>query len=410
MAARSENGRGRLLDTLERLLQSPAADLRIALSHASDAVAEALRADKVDAFLYEPSRDSLVAVGTSNQPLSGLQRRLGLDVLPLSNGGRVVHVFNTGATFVTGHLERDMEELRGVREGLRIRSKIGVPLHVSGERRGLVMIASLQPEFFAPEDVRFAEIVVHWIGNVAHRAELVAEIARNAAEQGRRAAAEELVTVMAHDLRNYISPIDVRLNLLRRRSERDKREQDVRDADLALRALERLSGLVSEILDVARIDHGLFVLDRRPFAIVPLIEEITATLATPEHAIEVDATEELVVVADCERVRQCIENLLSNAVKHSPAGAPVAVQIGRRPARDGEYAQVHVVDQGPGVSPDVQPRLFDRFVSGQGPNGGLGLGLYLAKRIAALHGGDLTVESEPGKGARFTLMLPSLSE
>ena len=410
MAARSENGRGRLLDTLERLLQSPAADLRIALSHAADAVAEALRADKVDAFLYEPSRDSLVAVGTSNQPLSGLQRRLGLDVLPLSNGGRVVHVFNTGATFVTGHLERDMEELRGVREGLRIRSKIGVPLHVSGERRGLVMIASLQPEFFAPEDVRFAEIVVHWIGNVAHRAELVAEIARNAAEQGRRAAAEELVTVMAHDLRNYISPIDVRLNLLRRRSERDKREQDVRDADLALRALERLSGLVSEILDVARIDHGLFVLDRRPFAIVPLIEEITATLATPEHAIEVDATEELVVVADCERVRQCIENLLSNAVKHSPAGAPVAVQIGRRPARDGEYAQVHVVDQGPGVSPDVQPRLFDRFVSGQGPNGGLGLGLYLAKRIAALHGGDLTVESEPGKGARFTLMLPSLSE
>ena len=79
-------------------------------------------------------------------------------------------------------------------------------------------------------------------------------------------------------------------------------------------------------------------------------------------------------------------------------------------ARDGDHVQIHVVDQGPGVSPDVLPRLFDRFVSGQGPNGGLGLGLYLAKRIAALHGGDLTVESEPGKGARFTLMLPALPE
>ena len=407
---RSEHSHGRLLDTLERLLQSPAADLQIALTHAADAVAAGLRADKVDAFLYDPSRDSLVAVGTSNQPLSALQRRLGLDVLPLTNGGRVVHVFKTGATFVTGQLDRDMEELRGVREGMKIRSKVGVPLHVNGERRGMVMVASLQPEFFAPEDVRFAEIVVHWIGSVVHRAELVAEIARNAAEQGRRAAAEELVTVLAHDLRNYLSPIEVRLNLLRRRGERDKREHDVRDASLALRALERLSGLVSEILDVARIDHGIFVVDRRPLVVAPLVEEIAATLATPEHAIEVASPEELVVMADPERVRQCMENLLSNALKHSPAGAPVAVHIGRKPAKDGDYAQVHVVDQGPGVSPDVLPRLFDRFVSGQGANGGLGLGLYLAKRIAALHGGDLTVETEPGKGARFTLMLPALSE
>ncbi len=408
--ARLENGHGRLLDTLERLLQSPAADLQIALSHAADAVAEALRADKVDAFLYDPSRDSLVAVGTSNQPLSALQRRLGLDVLPLTNGGRVVHVFKTGATFVSGHLDQDMEELRGVREGMGIKSKVGVPLHVNGERRGMVMIASLQPEFFSPEDARFAEIVVHWIGSVVHRAELVAEIARNAAEQGRRAAAEELVTVLAHDLRNYLSPIDVRLNLLRRRGERDRREHDVRDADLALRALERLSGLVAEILDVARIDHGIFAVDTRPLAVVPLVEEIAATLSTPEHAIDVAASEELVAMADPQRIRQCIENLLSNAIKHSPGGAAVAVQIGRKPARDGDYVQIHVVDQGPGVSPDVLPRLFDRFVSGQGPNGGLGLGLYLAKRIAALHGGDLTVESQPGKGARFTLMLPALSE
>jgi two-component system, OmpR family, sensor kinase len=158
MDATAERG-GRLLATLQRLLESPAADLNVALSHAADAVADALRADKVDAFVHDPMRDSLVAVGVSHQPLSGLERRLGLDVLPLANGGRVVHVFNTGETFTTGRLDQDVDELRGVREAMKIKSKIGVPLEIGGKRRGMMMIASLQPEFFDQDDVRFAESV-----------------------------------------------------------------------------------------------------------------------------------------------------------------------------------------------------------------------------------------------------------
>src|SRR5436190_4201192 len=128
-----------LLETLQRLLEIPAADLKVALSQACDAVAAALAADKVDAFVYEPERDCLVAVGSSTQPLSAKQKRHGLDVLPVSNGGRVVYVYQTGQTYVTGHLEDDMDELRGVREALAIRSKIGVPLEVGGNRRGMMM-------------------------------------------------------------------------------------------------------------------------------------------------------------------------------------------------------------------------------------------------------------------------------
>jgi len=137
--------RERLLATLHRLLEIPAADLKTALTHAANAVADALRADKVDAFLYDETRDSLVALGTSTQPLSNLQKKLGLDVLPLSNGGRVVYVYKTGKTLRTGNLLDDAEELRGVKEGLRIGSKIGVPLDVDGQRRGMMMIASLEP-------------------------------------------------------------------------------------------------------------------------------------------------------------------------------------------------------------------------------------------------------------------------
>src|SRR4051812_12155853 len=105
----------RLLITLERLLAIPAGELENALSHACNAVGDALNAEKVDAFLYDDSRDSLVALGTSSTPLSSLQKKLGLDVLQVSNGGRVVYVYQTGQTFVTGRLMDDPEELRGVK-------------------------------------------------------------------------------------------------------------------------------------------------------------------------------------------------------------------------------------------------------------------------------------------------------
>src|SRR4051794_16994000 len=106
-------------------MQIPLGSARAALSLAADSIAEALGADKVDTFLYDPTRDSLVAVGSSNQPLSSLQHQLGLNVLQVSNGGRVVHVFKTGETFRSGRLDLDTSELLGVKQGLGIRSKVG---------------------------------------------------------------------------------------------------------------------------------------------------------------------------------------------------------------------------------------------------------------------------------------------
>src|SRR5215213_3689966 len=120
----------RRLDVLEQLLRLPAGDLKATLAHASDVIAAVSGSDKVDAFLYDRGRDCLVAVGSSTQPLSMLQRELGLDVLQISNGGRVVHVFKTGETFLHGRLDEDEAELTGIKEALKIKSKIGVPLEI----------------------------------------------------------------------------------------------------------------------------------------------------------------------------------------------------------------------------------------------------------------------------------------
>ena len=400
-----------MLELLEALLRLPAGDLKTTLDHVANLVAAATGADKIDAFVYDAARDSLVAVGTSTQPLSALQRQLGLDVLPVSNGGRVVQVYKTGETFMTGRLDEDEKELPGVRNGLRIKSKLGVPLDIGGKRRGMIMIASQKHDFFSAEDARFAESVAHWAGIVAHRAELAEQIGRNAASQARRAAAEELVTVLAHDLRNFLGPLSLRLEVLKLRAKGPEREEDRRDLEAAARTLERLGALVSELLDVARIDQGVFQVQPQLVNLGALVEEVAAVFNSAQSPVQVRVQEgqSLQVPADASRLRQTLENLIANATQQSPAAVAVSIFVkSGKKQRAGDMALVEVADEGPGIPQDMLPRLFDRYATGGHGRGGLGLGLYLAKRIAEVHGGDIRAESYPGKGTRFTLSLPAV--
>lgn len=392
-----------LLSTLQRLLDLPAGNLNVALSHAADVIADSLGADKVDAFLYDGSRDSLVAVGTSSQPLSALQKKLGLDVLQVSNGGRVVYVYKTGEVYRIGNLRNDPDELLGVREGLKVESTLGVPLDVGGERRGMMLIASRQRDYFTAADEAFARSAVRWVGSVAHRAELIEDIERKALEQGRRAAAEEIVTVLAHDLRNYIAPVMSRLYALHERFESSGRTEDAVEIDAVVARLSRLNALISDLLDVARIDRGLFELDLRPVDLSALAKEAAGSLSTAEHDIRVSATGRVMIWADTARVRQCLDNLLTNAIKHSPGRAPVEVAVSETVKNGAKWGQVEIIDQGPGVPEELLPRIFERFVSGGSAKGGIGLGLYLARRIAIAHGGNIRAEQSDGKGARFVV-------
>jgi signal transduction histidine kinase len=269
-----------------------------------------------------------------------------------------------------------------------------------------VAIASLQPDFFGEADEAFVKSAAAWVGTVAHRAELMEEIGRNSLEQGRRAAAEELVTVLAHDVRNYLAPISGRLYLLRQ--EADKRGDPAarEHAETALRSITGLTKLVTNLLDVARIDRGLFELDLEPVDLAALAREAAGMLSRADHEVIVKGSQSIVVAADRGRLRQCLDNLVSNALGHSPRAAPVNVFIEEH-QEDGErWTHLQVIDEGPGVPKEMLPRLFDRFVSGRAGSGGVGLGLYLADRIARAHGGRIEVESSPGKGSRFTLCLP----
>jgi two-component system, OmpR family, sensor kinase len=409
MSTQAGHEHERYVVTLQRLLQMPATDLKAALAHAADTLADVLRADKVDAFVFDPSRDSLVALGTSTQPLSALERQLGLDVLPVSNGGRTVDAFRSGQMFRSGHLRADPGELRGMKEGLKIESTIAVPLDVGERRRGVLVVCSLQPDFFTALDAALLQSAARWIGSVAERGELVESIRRAAVEQGRRSSADELVTVLAHDIRNYLQPIMWRVKSLEHRAMADGRNNDVADLRAAQDTLAQLTSLVSNLLDTSRLDGGLYELQLQPVDLVALAHQAAAGVASPEHPVNVKSAQPVMVAAEPIRLRQCIDNVLANALAHSPGNAPIHVFVSRENARDGAWARVEIVDEGPGIPESILPHVFEKFFTGSTEGRGLGLGLYIAKRIASAHRGDLTADRYEGKGARFTLKIPALS-
>lgn len=407
----NESERRELLwSALEKLLELPAAELEPTMESVSQLLAELFAADKVDVFFLEPSSQTLVAAGVSDTPMGRKQKRLGLDRLQLANRGRIVEVFETGRSWHTGHQDEDPEELPGIKYGLGIRSAIAVALEVGGERRGVVECSSAEAEFFTLEDLRFLEVAVRWVGVVAHRAELVEALTKAAIEQGRRAVADELITVLAHDMGNYLAPLRARIELIRRRAARAHAAEDLRDSEAALASLKGLTRLTADLLDVSRLDQGLFTLRVQPLDVKQLVEEVVAAARTPAHTFQTRGQEEFVLIGDPERLRQAFSNLVANAVKHSPAGGAVTVAVERQNREDGSWAVISVSDQGPGIPSHLLPRLFERFTRGPGSSG-LGLGLYLARQIALAHGGTLEAEPAPGgKGARFVLSVPGYRE
>jgi two-component system, OmpR family, sensor kinase len=316
----------RLLSTLEGLLELSATDVNVTLQQATTLIAEVLVADKVDVFFHDAGSETLVALGTSATPMGRKQRAIGMDRLPLANRGRTVEVFLTGTSYLSQHTDQDSEELVGVKEGLGVKSQIAAVFEVETLHRGILLAVSSIPEFFSEQDLHFVEAVARWMGMVMHRAELIERTQREAMEQGQRLAAEELLSIMAHDLGNYLTPLKGRVELLERRARREGREQDLRDVRAVNHTLGLLTRVIADLLDVARLHQGIFAINAQPMHLMALVQEVIAAFSMPETPIHLHTSVEVAFIADPDRLRQLLENVLANAVKYAPKQTPITVE------------------------------------------------------------------------------------
>ena len=179
--------------------------------------------------------------------------------------------------------------------------------------------------------------------------------------------------------------------------------------DEASRKLERLIG---SILDISELEAGRFRMNREPFNLAEVVEEVAGLLhaAAQENGIEIEVdaeANEVVVEADRSLIRRALLNLGQNAVKFSQKGGTVTLRV----AREARTVRLEVEDSGIGIPRQELARIFDKFYqvdsSDDRPYPGVGLGLSIARSIVEWHGGEIQADSEPGRGSRFTVTLPA---
>ncbi|HEY6562329.1 MAG TPA: PAS domain S-box protein [Polyangiaceae bacterium] len=293
------------------------------------------------------------------------------------------------------------EEQQGLLQGVEIRSMVAVPIVARGRLLGAIALASTTASrVYGPADVRLAE-------ELARRAALSIENARlYGTAQRASQARDEVLSIVAHDLRNPLNSIVLQAAHLR---SLQAQSSSFKPIDSIERAAKRMNRLIQDLLDVTRMEAGRLSMKpaRVPVSQVVLesveAQKAAASSSTLELRFEV-AADVPEVWADRDRLLQVFDNLIGNALKFSEPGGSITVGAARRE----DQILFWVTDTGVGIPPEQVPHLFDRFWQARKADGrGAGLGLAIVKGIVEAHQGHIWVESTPGKGSSFFFTIPT---
>nr|WP_253910461.1 hybrid sensor histidine kinase/response regulator [Pyxidicoccus fallax] len=224
---------------------------------------------------------------------------------------------------------------------------------------------------------------------------------------------DEFLSIAAHELKTPITALRLHLERVQHHLSRTPAETISRgtveaSTAPAIRQLVRLQQLLDTLLDVSRVGTQRLKLDVAALDLVETVREVAQRLAVQARAAEVEPrlelpSEPVILFGDRLRLEQVVSNLLTNAFKYGDR-KPVSIRVEERE----DTVALIVKDEGIGIAPGDQARIFNRFerAAGTGSADGLGLGLYIAREIVTAHGGTITVDSQPGRGSTFQVLLP----
>lgn len=221
---------------------------------------------------------------------------------------------------------------------------------------------------------------------------------------------DTMIHTLVHDLRNPLSTIRTALQVLQMEAAKLDAEQKT-IVEIALNNSERMLKFINAILEVNQLESGKLSLHPTQFRIQDQITEISAALAPLVekktlkllHNVAADLPP---IYADASLINRVLENLIGNAIKYTPAHGVIRVGA-RRDSDDPAKIRVSVSDTGPGIAPELLPRLFGKFVAGKDKERGHGLGLAFCKLAIEAHGERIAVESTAGEGTTFWFTLPT---
>lgn len=310
------------------------------------------------------------------------------------------------AVFSRSPMTDDPENAEGYRQA-GVEALMAAPMEIGEHRFGVLLFYAPRVPLFAYTDLQLSVVLAQQAAGILESRHLLREAAEVHAREVAARAKEDFLSAAAHDLRTPLSSMVLRAELLRKRMERDD-SPHLPAVDAVLEDARRVTEFVGDLLDAARAEEGRLSTTAEPVDLAELTRETAERFpAGDQHQVSVAAPSEAWVTGDCRRLQQVIENLLSNARKYSPDGGQITVEV---TATD-ETARVSVRDRGIGVAAEDQPNLFQRFSRGRNVDdrrfSGMGLGLYICRRIVEEHGGTIWAESEVGVGTTMRFALPS---
>jgi PAS domain S-box-containing protein len=325
----------------------------------------------------------------------------------------VREVVGSGRSVLQEEISADMldrsvpdEPLRDMLRELDPTSAVTVPLLTRDRVRGVISLGS------AGSGRRLEADRVALVEELARRTALALDNAllfeRERRARVRAAAAvrsrDEVLAVVAHDLRSPLSAISIFASLLENSVSSEEQRQN---AGTILRTAEQMDRLIQDLLDIARIEGGFLHIEREPHEPMALIGEVVDVLQEKAAARGIRlqggvSSAVPALAADPYRIRQVLSNLVENAIKVTPRGGSVRLTANAR----GDEIVFSVRDTGPGISQAQLPKLFERFWQARRDDRtGTGLGLAIARGIVEAHGGRIWAESEPGAGSTFSFSL-----
>jgi signal transduction histidine kinase len=288
-------------------------------------------------------------------------------------------------------------------------SFIAVPLVARGRLLGSLVLCMTRGS-----GRRYSEEDQPLAGELGHRAALAVDNAQlyRAAEQARQAR-EAMVAVVAHDLKNPLSTVQMAADLLLDDviPDDDAHSAARRHLLTIRRASDRMFRLVRDLLDVSAMEGGRLRLDRRPLRVHLVVNDVLEVLRPLAAGRQVEMTTEVPetcphIVVDRERLLQVFANLGGNAIKFAPAGSQVTIGVATGDGSD-RMLEFSITDTGPGMAPEDLPRIFEPYWrAARTGREGTGLGLTIAKGIVEAHGGRIEVTSLVGRGSTFRFTVP----
>jgi len=296
----------------------------------------------------------------------------------------------------------------------RYRTLLGVPMLREGRPIGVLTLTRLQVQPFTDKQIElvstFADQAAIAIENVRMFDEIQDKSRQLALASENKS---QFVSSMSHELRTPLNAIIGLTEMMVKNAARFGTEKAQEPLQRVNRAGTHLLGLINQVLDLSKIEAGKLELNPQTVQLASLINDVISTAGQlaeqNKNRLVVDAQENLgALTVDPMRLRQILLNLLSNACKFTKEGE-VKLQA-RRMADGRDVIELSVSDTGIGMTPEQQAKLFEEFTQADASTaqrfGGTGLGLAITRKLARMMGGDVTVKSEPGEGAVFTVRLP----